>query len=45
MTVHSVAFSADLGTLKELRMSFEHHCEGGLPGMREELALLADPWR
>jgi hypothetical protein len=45
MTVHAVAFSADLGTLKELRMSFEHHCEGNLPGMRGELALLADPWR
>lgn len=43
--IHNVVFSPDLQVLKELRASFEIHCEGAVPGIRGEVALLADPWR
>jgi hypothetical protein len=43
--IHNVVFSPDLAILKELRASFEIHCEGAAPGIRGEVVLLADPWR
>ena len=43
--IHNVVFSPDLAILKELRASFEIHCEGAAPGIRGDVVLLADPWR
>lgn len=43
--IQNVVFSPDLEILKELRASFEIHCEGAAPAIRGEVALLADPWR
>ena len=45
LTIYDIEFGADLETLRHLRASFEHHCEGASPALRGEVAVLADPWR
>jgi hypothetical protein len=32
LTIHDIEFGPDLETLRHLRASFEHHCEGASPG-------------
>lgn len=45
VVIHAFDFVPENRAIRTFRASFEQHCSGAVPGLRGEVAILADPWR